>query len=133
VFRLHPLDVAALLELAWDGRQKRGERGRPFNRSELNGFHNTVWGNPALSIDPYGEGSQSPIEQLWRRLKIGIPLTSDHLIYAYMIENTRIVPIMRRVIFELLHGEKFGTPRPATHEWLRTTEQAFFRALRRSS
>jgi len=35
----------------------------------------------------------------------------DHLIYAYMIANTRIRPIFRRVVHELLHGERFGAPR----------------------
>ena len=35
----------------------------------------------------------------------------DHLIYAYMIENTRICEIFRRVVHEFTHGEKLGTPR----------------------
>ncbi|MCA1636679.1 MAG: hypothetical protein LC802_24175, partial [Acidobacteria bacterium] len=51
----------------------------------------------------------------------------DHLIYAYMIENTRIYEIFRRVLYELLHGEKLGTPLPASQNWLRTTEELFYR------
>jgi hypothetical protein len=49
-----------------------------------------------------------------------------HLIYAYMIENTRAWEIMRRVVFEYLHGEKLGAPLATAQAWLRTTEELFF-------
>jgi hypothetical protein len=51
----------------------------------------------------------------------------DHLMYAFMIGNTRIRPIFRRVVHELLHGEKLGVPSEATQLWLRNTEELFFR------
>jgi hypothetical protein len=51
----------------------------------------------------------------------------DHLIYAYMIENTRIYEIFRRVLFEYLHGERLETPSEETQRWLRTTEELFYR------
>jgi hypothetical protein len=44
-----------------------------------------------------------------------------------MIENTRIREIFRRVVHEFLHGEKLGGPSLDTQEWLRTTEQLFYR------
>ena len=44
-----------------------------------------------------------------------------------MIANTRIRPIFRRVIDELVHGEKFGAPREDTQLWVRNTEELFFR------
>ena len=50
-----------------------------------------------------------------------------HLIYAYMIENTRIYEIFRRVVHEYLHGEKLGVPSPDTQLWLRNTEELFYR------
>ncbi|MEO8381015.1 MAG: hypothetical protein ABI779_15240 [Acidobacteriota bacterium] len=51
----------------------------------------------------------------------------DHLIYAYMIENTRIYEIFRRVLHEIRHGEKLGTPQDtATQNWLRSTEALFY-------
>jgi hypothetical protein len=53
-------------------------------------------------------------------------ITSDHLIYAYMIENTRVYEVFRRVVFEFLHGEKLGTPTADAQNWLRTTEALFF-------
>jgi len=53
----------------------------------------------------------------------------DHMVYAYMIENTRVVDIMARVLQEYLHGERLEVPSAETHRWLRTTEALFFRAL----
>lgn len=51
----------------------------------------------------------------------------DHLIYAYMIENTRVYEIFRRVLHEYRHGEKLGTPLDAeTQNWLRNTEELFY-------
>ena len=55
------------------------------------------------------------------------PLRWDHLIYAYMIENTRVYEIFRRVLHEYRHGEKFGAPIDAdTQHWLRATEELFY-------
>jgi hypothetical protein len=52
----------------------------------------------------------------------------DHLIYAYMVENTRIYEIFRRIVHEFLHGEKLGAPGSAdTQNWLRSTEELFYR------
>jgi hypothetical protein len=52
-----------------------------------------------------------------------------HLIYAYLIENTRIYEIFERVIYEYCHGERLGFPRsrPGTNRWLRTTEELFYK------
>jgi hypothetical protein len=47
----------------------------------------------------------------------------DHLIYAYMIENTRAAEIFRRVVYEAAHGERLGVLQSAlSYTWLRTTE-----------
>jgi hypothetical protein len=54
-------------------------------------------------------------------------MTWPHLIYAYMIENTRIYEIFGRVIHEFLHGEKLGSPSEASQKWLRNTEELFYR------
>lgn len=56
-----------------------------------------------------------------------VNLTWDHLIYAYLIENTRADDIIRRVLFEAAHGERLRVPRsPTTYEWLRSTEELFY-------
>ena len=52
----------------------------------------------------------------------------DHLVYAYMVENTRAYEIFRRVLEEFLYGERLGTPTDETQRWLRTTEQLFYSA-----
>ena len=50
LFLLHPLDLTALLELAWDRRQEQPVTlGRPFHRSDLNRFEDTWLGRPALN------------------------------------------------------------------------------------
>jgi hypothetical protein len=52
----------------------------------------------------------------------------DHLIYAYMIENTRVYEIMGRVISEYTQGERLGILRDdASYQWLRTTEELFYK------
>jgi hypothetical protein len=51
----------------------------------------------------------------------------NHLIYAYMIENTRVYEIFRRVLEEYAYGERLGFPGDRSQRWLRTTEQLFYR------
>jgi hypothetical protein len=52
----------------------------------------------------------------------------QHLIYAYMIENTRALEILRRVVWELTHGERLGIPlQDVTYAWVQNTEELFFR------
>ena len=38
----------------------------------------------------------------------------NHLAYAYMLENTRMLEIFRRVVFEYVHGERLPTASQAT-------------------
>jgi hypothetical protein len=55
------------------------------------------------------------------------PAVWEHLIYAYLVENTRAPEIIRRVIVEIAHGERLAVPRNnETFEWLRSTEELFF-------
>jgi hypothetical protein len=52
----------------------------------------------------------------------------DHLIYAYMIENTRAYDILGRVIAEYAQGERLGILREEpSYQWLRTTEELFYK------
>jgi hypothetical protein len=50
----------------------------------------------------------------------------NNLIYAYMIENTRVYEIFARVLREFLYGEQLGTADEAGERWLRTTEALFY-------
>jgi hypothetical protein len=50
----------------------------------------------------------------------------DHLIYAYMLENTRVYEIFRRVLEEYAYGERLSVPSDEGQRWLRTTEALFY-------
>lgn len=102
----HPFDIASQLESVWNGRSRASSSlGSPDNRSFVDG---------SLGRLPFNAQRSE------------IPLQWDHLIYAYMIENTRLYEIFRRVLQELLLGEKLGTPTFESVAWLRTTEELFY-------
>ena len=52
----------------------------------------------------------------------------DHLAYSYVLENTRIVQILRRVVREYRSGEGLGIASVATQRWLDITETLLFDA-----
>ena len=51
----------------------------------------------------------------------------EHLIYAYLIENTGVVRIFRRVLEMYASGERLEVPSLDSRRWLRSTEELFFR------
>jgi hypothetical protein len=109
VFDLHPMQLARYLEEAWINRVATNVLPSPDRLevpSALRNIEATSFITPALTTSV-----------IW-----------DQLIYAYMVENTRIYEIFRRVLEEFLYGERLGTPSNATHHWLRTTEQLFYAA-----
>lgn len=56
------------------------------------------------------------------------PPAWDHLGYSYVLENTRAVQILRRVVREFRSGEGLGIPSVGTQRWLDTTEALLFGA-----
>lgn len=52
----------------------------------------------------------------------------DHFGYSYLVENTRALQILRRVVREYRSGEALGTPSIATQRWLDATEVLLFSA-----
>lgn len=52
----------------------------------------------------------------------------DHLMYSYILENTRMVQIMARVVREFRRGESLGIPSIDTQRWLDVTETLVFGA-----
>lgn len=112
VLSKHPFELAALLEDMYNRRRPVAitdvELGSPDNRSFLEDSPAALTPFRAVPVDE---------NRLFRW---------DHLIYAYMIENTRVYEIFRRVLHELLHGEKLGTPTPESVAWLRATEELFY-------
>jgi hypothetical protein len=135
LFQFHPADLIAILEFAWDRRAEVAALplGHPLHRSDLNRFEDTWFGRPALTppapAPPANRPGQPDLNPLINSIEKDGPNNTlwDHLIYAYMIENTRITEIFRRVVHEFMHGEKFGAPTVETLHWLRSTEELFYR------
>jgi hypothetical protein len=133
---LHPAQLTALLEQAWN-RRVNGPgvtlppTGHPDHRSDTPGLSIPQMPLSVLTPpNPQGADPAAPFMVVLNQLgnvKKSPGVRWNHLIYAYMIANTRIRPIFRRVVNELLHGEKFGAPREDTQLWLRNTEELFFR------
>ncbi|ART67351.1 hypothetical protein BTO20_00940 [Mycobacterium dioxanotrophicus] len=130
VFALHPEEILRFLEESWAygsqslpgfqlppallyGQAPGFESGLHKRLSAVNG---TIYGTlPTWASAPPPDS--------------GTGARWDHLIYAYLIENTRLLPIFFRVVTEFLHGERLEVPSPATQQWLRTTEALFMRDL----
>jgi hypothetical protein len=124
LFRSHPSEIAALLEMAWNFRVWEEDKslGHPKRRSDVPGLRECLL--ELFNCEPnkfFDENKNCFLPD-----KKGIVLW-DHLIYAYLIENTRIYDIFRKVIHEYRHGEKLGVPIAGAQHWLRNTEELFFR------
>jgi hypothetical protein len=93
--------------------------------------------NPSASVNgrPIGNSVSQAAQQELNRLLGGLaahaPQTVQplwpHLMYAYLIENTRVLDICERILREALHDESFGPLCAASVQWLRATEEMFFR------
>jgi len=133
LFTRHPLDIAAYMEAYWNLRKPQPPPppppapplltpplGDPDHRSDENAISlSRLPLLPQEILFGFGGAGRPPIR--------GGFLRWDHLIYAYMIENTRLYEIFRRVLHEYRHGEKLGTPKDAaTQNWLRITEELFY-------
>ena len=56
------------------------------------------------------------------------PPAWDHLGYSYVLENTRVVQILRRVVREYRSGEGLGIPSVPSQRWIDATEAVLFQA-----
>ncbi|MBO0939074.1 hypothetical protein J2I47_21145 [Fibrella sp. HMF5335] len=52
-----------------------------------------------------------------------------HLIFAYLIENTRIIPIFERLIQKFMTSEDFGHASEFTAHWIRNTQSLFYKDM----
>jgi hypothetical protein len=114
LFSYHPAYLVHIMEFFW----------KTINTAQSTGTTPIINLFPMPdSVDAVDELKVAPQSKSSQLSK----MTREHLIYAYMIENTRIVDIFRRVLFEFFHGEKLGPPSEATQLWLRNTEALFFK------
>ena len=148
VSELHPSQIEALLEQSWNFRAKDTLRplGHPEHRSDVEGRPQAAFA-PLLAVAPNRIAPRIGtinVPALATDLSTFTPplppppipppnplpvagLRWPHLIYAYMIENTRIVEVFRRVISNFLFGERLSVLSPASQRWAWTTEELFFR------
>lgn len=135
LFRLHPTELTALLELGWEFRvwNSNDELGHPNRRSDIPQLREYLLDNLFGTASPdfqnefqeFIRSNRNNFRSL-RRQRRGT-IRWDHLIYAYLIENTRIYDIFRKVVYEYRHGERLGVPLASSQHWLRNTEELFFR------
>jgi hypothetical protein len=106
---LDPAAVSYAMDATWSA----GGPGR------LTGTGGQVIATPNRT--PIGANLPTLVHRVWTPVW-------DHLIYAYMVENTRVYEIMGRVIAEYTQGERLGIPgNDASYQWLRTTEEVFYK------
>jgi len=121
LFEYHPLQLAVALELTWARKFSHPSKAPPQLPTPL----------PKPILDKAASLTESlfiaPERRISGRQSVPQFVVWDHLIYAYMIENTRIYEIFRKVLHEYLHGERLDIPSAEGQRWLRTTEELFYK------
>jgi hypothetical protein len=141
VFQIHPYQLSQWLEQAWGfasaatfanlpGQQPfLGDVGivdalalpttptNPFDQFLRSGIRPGPGGAPVNQFTDFPSPGESP----------PLPLPWEHLVYAYLIENTGVIEILGEVVSRFAVGETLETPSLATQQWLRATEELFFR------
>jgi hypothetical protein len=147
LFRLHPIQLHRYLEEAWAA---GGFEPYPISGITID---NVFLGDPNITDDlalpvgllgelrsgiPFlGPSPSPPVFPPPRAeytasgpppgLQSGVKQPWEHLIYAYLIENTGVVRIFRRVLEMYASGERLEVPSLDSRRWLRSTEELFFR------
>jgi hypothetical protein len=81
-------------------------------------------GTPFMNGEPFTAPRDQPGIAVTNR---GVPSTNwDHLIYAYLVENTRIFDIFSKVLEAYMFSERLETPSFATQQFLRNTEYLIY-------
>jgi hypothetical protein len=141
VFRIHPYQLSQWLEQVWDFAGTAtfsnlpnqpvflGDAGivkalalprtptNPFDDFMRSGIRPGPAFAPVGTFESFPGPAENPV----------LPLPWEHLIYAYLIENTGVVEILREVVRRFAAGETLETPSLDTQQWLRATEELFFR------
>lgn len=110
VLRMDPFDLALYMEQVW--------------RSSL------PWGPLPVAPPPVPTARATLFSTGAYNALAPLPGTTswDHLGYSYVLENTRALQIMRRVVREYRSGEGLGIPSIETQQWLDTTEALLYGA-----
>lgn len=116
VMTAHPVRLHRYLDEAWS----RGGIASTTSTTDvfLGEDQNVIsaLGRPPGFNDPSGLPITAPAKQPW-----------EHLIYAYLLENTGMFRIFRRVVELYSVGEALEVPVDVTRQWVRTTEELLLR------
>lgn len=133
LFNLHPHLIASFMEIGWENRVHNNNEilGSPNRRSNVTSMPDFTLSN-LLSRTQVGQGQGVPtvpkgLDMIAVKNNSYNRIRWDHLIYAYLIENTNVVSIFKKVLKEFLYGEKLGVPTQEVQNFLRSTEELFFR------
>lgn len=148
-FHFHPLQLSGLLEAVWEESRRAGGAITPI--TAIPGIGKLRAANGGVSVAPPVRGMMNVLdvgiasddgsrdlgnetfilaaEELLGELRRhrGVGRFWHHLMYAYLVENTGIERITRRLLQLALHGESLGSISESGHQWLRTTEDLFYR------
>ena len=147
LFLYTPLQLSAIAEAVWRNRYNAGVGGTPIapfvpwpqsltdailSTDYVSGYNFGVTASPI----PQGAGLMPPTEAFvppasqpgLRPLAPNYPKPTnyDHLIYAYLVENTRIFDIFAKVLETYMFTERLETASPASQQFWRNTEYLLF-------
>lgn len=146
LFIYHPLQISALIETVWLNRNNAGgsQTSYPFipwsplltwqvlNAPFFAGYDWSTVSSPTPLPAPPSFTlplDQPEIKHTWNGVGTAPPTGSglqqtnwDHLIYAYVIENTRIFEIFSKVLETYMFSEQLETPSPASQQFWRNVE-----------
>ncbi|MBI4900954.1 MAG: hypothetical protein HY829_10810 [Actinobacteria bacterium] len=116
LFALHPVQLHRYLETAWTqmGLVQIGADTENVFLGEDENIVALLSRAPNLLDDPFITGLPTG-RRPW-----------EHLIYAYLLENTGMMRIFKRVVELYAVGEQLDVPSPVTRQWLRTAEELLF-------
>jgi hypothetical protein len=116
LFQLHPVQLHRYLEKAWTqmGLVQIGTDTENVFLGEDENIVALLSRPPALLDDPFLPALPNT-RMPW-----------EHLIYAYLLENTGMMRIFKRVVELYAAGEQLDVPGPVTRQWLRTSEELLF-------
>jgi hypothetical protein len=114
LFQMHPAELTALLEHTWTIVPLQGSTVPRLQASPFSPPFNKV-------------SSEATLIETGLKSLGGSKFPAYHLIYAYMIANTRVLDVFKYAVKKLVHGEELGTPSAITQHWLRNTEELFFK------
>ena len=142
LFLYHPLQLSAIVETFWRNRYNAlnapGTANSPFvawpvgaTQGLLNDTYILGYNPPGVPntntivtgqmFMPAGETFVLPVDQPGLAALPGMT-NYDHLIYAYLIENTRIFDIFAKVVETYMFTEQLPSPSFAAQQFLRNTE-----------